>query len=50
MGPAHDTAQAAEVFGGLRVVPDRLTDAGFRFEHPDVGSALRDAMRSGVAV
>jgi uncharacterized protein len=35
---------AVEVFGGLRVVPARLTDAGFRFAHPDIDSALHAAL------
>lgn len=34
----------SEVLGGLRVVPDRLTEAGFQFLHPDLESALRDAL------
>jgi uncharacterized protein len=37
---------AAEVFGSLRVIPARLTEAGFRYEHPDLNSALRDALLS----
>ena len=36
---------ATEVLGSLRVVPARLTEAGFRLEHADVHSALRDALR-----
>jgi uncharacterized protein (TIGR01777 family) len=35
---------ATEVFGGLRVVPARLQEAGFRFEHPSAESALRAAV------
>jgi uncharacterized protein (TIGR01777 family) len=35
---------APEVLGSLRVIPDRLTRAGFTFDHPDVGSALRAAL------
>ncbi|MQA26326.1 MAG: DUF1731 domain-containing protein [Micromonosporaceae bacterium] len=38
---------ANEVFGGLRVIPGRLMDAGFRFAHPDPASALRDALDQG---
>lgn len=37
---------AAEVFGSLRVIPARLTDAGFRHQHPDLNSVLRDALLS----
>lgn len=33
-----------EVFGGLRVVPERLTGAGFAFTHPDAESTLRAAL------
>lgn len=32
-----------EVLGSLRVVPRALSEAGFTFAHPDVGSALRAA-------
>lgn len=39
LGPIAD-----EVFGGLRVQPARLSAAGFTFDHPDVGSALRAAL------
>jgi NAD dependent epimerase/dehydratase family enzyme len=35
---------AAEVFGGLRVVPARLTEAGMRFHHQDIDAVLRDAL------
>jgi uncharacterized protein (TIGR01777 family) len=35
---------APEVLGSLRVIPDRLTTAGFTFHHPDVGSALQSAL------
>jgi NAD dependent epimerase/dehydratase family enzyme len=35
---------APEVLGSLRVIPDRLTSAGFAFHHPDLGSALRAAL------
>jgi uncharacterized protein (TIGR01777 family) len=35
---------ANEVFGGLRVIPDRLTEAGFTFTHPDAESTLRAAL------
>jgi NAD dependent epimerase/dehydratase family enzyme len=35
---------ATEVFGGLRVLPARLTEARFRHDHPDIESALRDAL------
>jgi len=36
---------AGEVLGSLRVIPARLAEAGFRFHHPDVGSALHDALQ-----
>ena len=35
---------AAEVFGGLRVVPARLTAEGFVCRHPDVDTAIRAAL------
>ncbi|MFD9598214.1 TIGR01777 family oxidoreductase [Kitasatospora sp. NPDC059973] len=35
---------AVEVTGSHRVVPRRLLEAGFRFEHPDVDSAVRAAL------
>ncbi|MDH6704330.1 uncharacterized protein (TIGR01777 family) [Kitasatospora sp. MAA19] len=35
---------AVEVVGSHRVVPRRLLDAGFRFAHPDVDSAVRAAL------
>jgi uncharacterized protein (TIGR01777 family) len=35
---------AVEVAGSHRVVPGRLLEAGFRFRHPDVGSAVRAAL------
>ncbi|MBP0450178.1 TIGR01777 family oxidoreductase [Kitasatospora sp. RG8] len=35
---------AIEVVGSHRVVPKRLLEAGFRFEHPDVDSAVRAAL------
>lgn len=35
---------AVEVVGSHRVVPARLLEAGFRFEHPDVDSAVRAAL------
>ncbi|MFJ5122717.1 TIGR01777 family oxidoreductase [Kitasatospora sp. NPDC088548] len=35
---------AIEVVGSHRVVPRRLLEAGFRFEHPDVDSAVRAAL------
>lgn len=38
---------ASEVFGGLRVSPHRLEQAGFTFTHPDASAALRAALRSG---
>ncbi len=38
---------ASEVFGGLRVVPERLTAAGFRFAQPDLPSTLAEALRPG---
>jgi uncharacterized protein len=31
---------SAEVLGSIRAVPTRLTEAGFVFAHPDVGSAV----------
>lgn len=33
-----------EVLGSLRVLPARLTEAGFRHAHPDLGSVLRAAL------
>ncbi|MDH6575060.1 TIGR01777 family oxidoreductase [Kitasatospora sp. MAP5-34] len=35
---------AVEVAGSHRVVPQRLLDAGFVFQHPDVDSAVRAAL------
>ncbi|MFF1874765.1 TIGR01777 family oxidoreductase [Kitasatospora herbaricolor] len=35
---------AVEVAGSHRVLPARLTEAGFRFRHPDVESAVRAAL------
>ncbi|MFI6446519.1 TIGR01777 family oxidoreductase [Kitasatospora sp. NPDC050543] len=35
---------AIEVVGSHRVVPARLLEAGFRFRHPDVDSAVRAAL------
>jgi len=35
---------AVEVVGSHRVVPKRLLEAGFRFRHPDVDSAVRAAL------
>lgn len=35
---------AAEVFGGLRVSPQRLAAAGFEYQHPHAAAALRDAL------
>ncbi len=35
---------AVEVTGSHRVVPGRLLEAGFRFRHPDVDSAVRAAL------
>jgi NAD dependent epimerase/dehydratase family enzyme len=35
---------STELLGSLRVVPQRLTDAGFAFADPDVVSALATAM------
>jgi uncharacterized protein (TIGR01777 family) len=37
-------AIATEVFGGLRVLPACLLDAGFAFAHPDAESTLRAAL------
>ena len=34
-----------EVLGSLRVLPERLTAAGFRFRDGDVGTAVRMALR-----
>lgn len=36
-----------EVLGSLRVLPERLTAAGFRFRDGDVGAAVRMALRDG---
>jgi uncharacterized protein (TIGR01777 family) len=36
-----------EVLGSLRVLPDRLSAAGFRFRDRDIHSALRMALREG---
>jgi uncharacterized protein (TIGR01777 family) len=38
---------ADEVFGGLKVIPERLTEAGFGFRHPDVDTAIRAALTDG---
>ncbi|WP_203933120.1 TIGR01777 family oxidoreductase [Virgisporangium ochraceum] len=38
---------AAEVFGGLNVLPARLEEAGFGFRHPDVDTAIRAALTDG---
>jgi uncharacterized protein (TIGR01777 family) len=38
---------ADEVFGGLKVLPQRLTEAGFGFRHPDVDTAIRAALADG---
>ncbi len=35
---------AVEVVGSHRVVPQRLLDAGFHFQHPDIDSAVRAAL------
>jgi hypothetical protein len=35
---------ASDALGGLRVLPARLTEAGFRHHHPDVTSVLNDAL------
>ncbi|WP_280702581.1 TIGR01777 family oxidoreductase [Kitasatospora sp. GP82] len=35
---------SVEVIGSHRVVPKRLLDAGFHFQHPDVDSAVRAAL------
>jgi uncharacterized protein (TIGR01777 family) len=32
---------ASELLGSARIVPRKLTDAGFTFSHPDIGGALR---------
>ena len=36
---------ASEVFGSLRVLPARLSEAGFEFAQPDAVSAVREALR-----
>ena len=36
---------AGEVLISQRVLPRRLLDAGFTFDHPDIASALRAALR-----
>lgn len=38
---------ATEVLASLRVVPRRLLDAGFRFEHPDLPTSVRHALGDG---
>jgi uncharacterized protein len=38
---------ADEVFGGLRVIPRRLVEAGFGFRHPGVDTAIRAALADG---
>jgi uncharacterized protein len=35
---------AQDILGSLRVVPRRLLDAGFQFEHPDAASVIRAAL------
>lgn len=35
---------SSELLGSLRIVPSRLTDAGFTFEQPDVRAILRAAL------
>jgi NAD dependent epimerase/dehydratase family enzyme len=35
---------AVEVTGSHRVVPKRLSEAGFRFAHPEVDDAVRAAL------
>jgi uncharacterized protein len=37
---------SGELLGSLRATPRRLTEAGFRFDHPDVASMLRAALSS----
>ena len=37
---------AGTILGSLRVVPQRLTEAGFRFDHPDVDAVIGAAVRS----
>jgi len=37
---------AALVLDGQRVLPTRLLESGFEFEHTDVAAALRDALSS----
>lgn len=37
---------AVEVAGSHRVVPRRLLDAGFRFQHPTIDAAVRAALRA----
>lgn len=36
---------SSELLGSLRIVPTRLTEAGFTFDHPDVRAILRAALR-----
>lgn len=45
--PRGAFGQAGEVLGGLRVLPARLTGAGFGFRHPDVDTAIRAALADG---
>jgi uncharacterized protein (TIGR01777 family) len=40
---------APEVLGSLRVLPERLLDAGFHFQHPDIETALNAALAEGLA-
>lgn len=35
---------SSEILGDARVLPTRLTDAGFQFRHPEIGPALRQAL------
>jgi NAD dependent epimerase/dehydratase family enzyme len=39
---------ATEVFGSLRVIPAKLTGAGFRHQHPNVYTALSNALSAGI--
>jgi uncharacterized protein len=39
---------APEVLGSLRVIPERLAESGFTFEHPDLDAVLHDALASAL--
>jgi uncharacterized protein len=40
---------AGMLLAGQRMRPNRLTAAGFAFEHPELGPALRDLLQAGAA-